>query len=106
MLRCPDVQPAHPPLPIPNWKRMLEQPSSRESKHSQMVTAGKAHVQVLDLKRGICPPVVGIRGSAHVRPLSKVQISTCCVAHGLVAAGGFNGELVVRRLSQEGILYG
>ena len=38
--------------------------------------------------------------------LGKVQLSTLCVKHGLVAAGGFNGELLVRRLSEPDFLCG
>lgn len=38
--------------------------------------------------------------------LGKVQLSTLCVKHGLVAAGGFNGELLLRRLTDQDLLCG
>lgn len=38
--------------------------------------------------------------------LGKVQLSTLCVKHGLVAAGGFNGELLLRRLTDPDLLFG
>ncbi|KAG2437296.1 hypothetical protein HXX76_005954 [Chlamydomonas incerta] len=42
-----------------------------------------------------------VRGAASTRVpgLGRVQVSTLCVAGDLVAAGGFMGELVVKRLS-------
>ena len=51
-------------------------------------------VQVLDLT-GCSSP------QAASSALSPVQISTACVAHDVVAVGGFNGELVVKSLAVE-----
>eukprot|EP00884_Botryococcus_braunii_P014371 jgi/Botrbrau1/22935/Bobra.0030s0012.1 len=61
--------------------------------------------KVLDLKRGIHAKDCSMRPASHISPLPRVQISTCCVAHNLVAAGGFNGELVVRRLTDPDLGY-
>lgn len=37
--------------------------------------------------------------------LALLQVSTLCVKGDLVAAGGFNGELVVKQLGQPGLAY-
>ena len=34
-------------------------------------------------------------------PLSRVLVSTLCLKHRLLAAGGFSGELVVQSLSED-----
>lgn len=49
-------------------------------------------VQVLDLTGSVC---------SEECSLNPVQISTTCVAHDIVAVGGFNGELVVKSLAVE-----
>ena len=55
--------------------------------------AGVVLMQVLDL--------TGVAAPSADSSLSPVQISTTCVAHDIVAVGGFNGELVVKSLAIE-----
>ena len=38
--------------------------------------------------------------------MGRVQISTMCVRNGLLAVGGFHGELVCARLQERGLAYG
>ena len=53
--------------------------------------------------RRVSTEVLNLTGS-H-RGAGRVQISTLCVHRGLLLAGGFNGELVARRLASPGLAY-
>ncbi|KAK9852091.1 hypothetical protein WJX84_004924 [Apatococcus fuscideae] len=55
-------------------------------------TAAQRSHKVLDLTGSVC---------SEECSLNPVQISTTCVAHDIVAVGGFNGELVVKSLAVE-----
>ena len=56
---------------------------------------------VLDLSGEPWAPPLGPPGPGAAAPVGpgRVQVGTCCVSHGLAAAGGFNGELVVKPLT-------
>eukprot|EP01026_Neomeris_dumetosa_P049862 TRINITY_DN4364_c1_g1_i5.p2 TRINITY_DN4364_c1_g1~~TRINITY_DN4364_c1_g1_i5.p2 ORF type:complete len:226 (+),score=27.16 TRINITY_DN4364_c1_g1_i5:191-868(+) len=62
-------------------------------------TAFKKVTTIMNLQGGQQDVVIGNR------PLHKVQISTLCVKHGVVAAGGFNAELVVQRFNHRGYAF-
>mmetsp|Transcript_35217 Transcript_35217/g.78380 ORF Transcript_35217/g.78380 Transcript_35217/m.78380 type:complete len:493 (-) Transcript_35217:1439-2917(-) len=52
--------------------------------------------------------VINLAGNTRcnrMQGISRVQISTLCVKEGIVAAGGFGGELVCRRLDSSALLY-
>jgi hypothetical protein len=56
---------------------------------------------VLDLSGEPWAPPLGPPGPGAAGPLrpGRVQVGTCCVAHGLAVAGGFNGEVIVKPLT-------
>jgi len=62
--------------------------------------AGREKSVVLDLSGEPGAPPLGLTAPGAAGPVGpgRVQVGTCCVAHGLALAGGFNGELVVRPL--------
>lgn len=62
--------------------------------------AGREKTVVLDLSGEPGAPPLGPTGPGAAGPVGpgRVQVGTCCVAHGLALAGGFNGELVVKPL--------
>jgi hypothetical protein len=62
--------------------------------------AGREKGVVLDLSGEPGAPPLGPTAPGAAAPVGggRVQVGTCCVAHGLALAGGFNGELVVKPL--------
>ncbi len=72
---------------------------------------GKVQARVCFLVLYVFQVVYILQKGVYVQPPSLThhgiipsQLSTLCVKHGLVAAGGFNGEVVVKRLNDPDLL--
>ncbi|KAI4337716.1 hypothetical protein L6164_016098 [Bauhinia variegata] len=67
---------------------------------SSLLRRGK---EVLNVAKPIVPTLK--RPGSLAQPLSRVQVSTMAVKENLMVAGGFQGELICKNLSQPGVAF-